>query len=162
MRGQGLRDMQAQLQLGDAEWELIAPKLQSVMSLQRELRGVGDSQRRIAGSGGGGGAAGSPPDAPPPPDAARPRTPGQRPERGPEGRGAEPAPPPSKLAQAQRDLRDALDDPDASDPEIAKLLDTYRDERRRVQRELEAAQHELHSSLDRRQEAVLVVRGLLD
>ncbi len=81
---------------------------------------------------------------------------------GPGGRGEAGDQPPTKLAQAQRDLRTALENKDTPAPDIAKRLADFREARDKVRAEFETAQKALKAGITPRQEAVLVMTGLLD
>ena len=81
---------------------------------------------------------------------------------GPGGGGAAANQPDSKVAQAQRDLRTALESKDTPAAEITKKLAAYREARDKARAELEAAQKALKAQVKPRQEAVLVVNGVLE
>jgi hypothetical protein len=65
-------------------------------------------------------------------------------------------------AQAARDLRTTLDNKDAPASEITAKLTALRDARAKARAELESAQKDLKEVLTPRQEAVLVVNGMLE
>jgi len=125
-RGGGSERMMTSIkeQIGatDDEWKALAPKVEKVLTVQRDMR---------AGFGGRGG-------------------PGQ------------PDAPQSKVAQAQADLRTALSDKNVSGDEVAKKVTALRDARKKAREELEAAQKELRQGANARQEAVLVLNGLIE
>lgn len=81
---------------------------------------------------------------------------------GPGGPGADDAEDASPLAAATRDLRETLDREDASAEDIQAKLTALREAREQARRELEAAQDELRALLTQRQEATLVMMGVLD
>jgi Spy/CpxP family protein refolding chaperone len=122
MQERMLNAIKEQMGATDNEWSALKPKIEKVMTLQRETR----------------------------------------PMMGGRGRGGEGAPSPSKVAQAQRELRTLLDNKSASDAEIGAKLMALRDARERARNELQAAQRDLKQGLTPRQEAVLVMAGLLD
>jgi hypothetical protein len=79
------------------------------------------------------------------------------------GRGGDAAnPAESKVAQAQRDLRTALENKDTPPAEITQKLAAYREAREKAREELKAAQKALAEAITPRQEAVLVANGLLE
>jgi len=125
-RGGGSERMMTSIkeQIGatDDEWKGMAPKVEKVMTLQRDMRG---------GFGGRGG-------------------------------GGQPDAPQSKVAQAQADLRAALEDKNVSGDDVAKKVTALRDSRKKARTELEAAQKELREGANARQEAVLVLYGLIE
>jgi len=123
--GQGrermLNNIKEQSGATDEQWKTLAPKVEKVMALQRELRGS------MGGRGG---------------DAA--------------------TPPESKLAQAQRDLRAALENKETPAAEITQKLTAYREAREKAREELKVLQKDLKDGTTPRQEAVFVLNGLLD
>src|SRR4051794_34226451 len=68
----------------------------------------------------------------------------------------------SPTGKAMQDLRETLDNKDASADDIAKKLTALRDAREKARTELQAAQKDLKEVLTQRQEAVLVMMGQLD
>ena len=66
------------------------------------------------------------------------------------------------VAKAMQDLRETLDNKDASADDIAKKLTALRDARDKSHTELAAAQKDLKEVLTQRQEAVLVMMGQLE
>jgi hypothetical protein len=68
----------------------------------------------------------------------------------------------SELARASRELREVLDNESASAADVSAKLTAYRAARDKANAELEAARKELTDLLTQRQEAVLVMRGLLE
>ncbi len=80
---------------------------------------------------------------------------------GPGGPGG-PDQPMGKVAEAQRDLRDALQNKDTPAEEVTKKLTAYREARDKARAELQAAQKDLTKQIKPRQEAVLVVAGVLE
>jgi len=110
----------------DDDWKTLGPKVEKVMTLQRDVRGG------FGGRGGAGGGGGQP-------DAAQ-----------------------SKVAQAQADLRAALEDKNVSGDDVAKKVTALRDARKKARAELEAAQKDLREGANARQEAVLVLNGLIE
>ena len=73
-----------------------------------------------------------------------------------------PATQPSPVADALNDLRNTLDDPNSSPGDIKAKLDAVRAVRAKVKQDLAVAQQDLKSLLTQRQEAVMVLLGVLD
>lgn len=123
MRERMMNNIKEQMGVSDDQWKALAPKVEKVMNLQRELR--------AGGMGGGrGGAANNPPQG--------------------------------KVAEAQRDLRTVLENKSAPETDITKKLAAYREARDKAHAELQAAQKDLKQGVTPRQEAALVVNGLLE
>ncbi|GIW76864.1 MAG: hypothetical protein KatS3mg104_1927 [Phycisphaerae bacterium] len=125
--------LKEELNAPDDEWGVIQPKLEKVMVAQREAR---------AGTIFGGG------------------------RRGPGGPGGGPGPDrprdDSPVAMAARELRTVLENPNASGEEIDRKLNAYRDARTKANEKLEDARKELREVLTARQEAALVMAGILE
>lgn len=159
MRARMTERMQEMLDVKDDEWEVISPLLEDVMEKQGQA-GRGGFPGRAMFMGGRGR-----------PDGA----PGARGERGPEGReraregrergregrgrggpfGGEPDP-------EVEALRDLLDSPDASKSDIQAKLKDLRNSRKEKAKALQTAREELRKVLTLRQEATLVLMGMLD
>jgi hypothetical protein len=69
---------------------------------------------------------------------------------------------PSAVQNALQDLQTTLDDQNASPDAIKTKLQTLRDARSKAKQDLVVAQADLKSVLTQRQEAVLVLMGMLD
>jgi hypothetical protein len=121
----------------DDEFAAIQPKLQTVMQLQRDVT----PRMRMFGRGGGPGGGGGP-------------------GRFNGGFGASTQP--SAVQTALQDLQTTLDDQNASPDAIKSKLDTLRQARSKAKQDLVVAQQDLKSVLTQRQEAVLVLMGMLD
>jgi hypothetical protein len=78
------------------------------------------------------------------------------------GRGGEGQQDQSEVARASRELRSTLDNPNASAQEIEQRLTAYREAREKSEKELTQARTELKELLTQRQEAQLVMLGLLE
>lgn len=122
--------MKEALKAPDDEWAVIQPKLEKVMTAQREARGGG----MFGGRGGRGGPGGG----------------GDQPQDN------------SPLGTAARELRTALENENTSGEEIDKKLAAYRDARAKAQANLETARKDLKEILSARQEASLVMMGILE
>jgi len=134
MRERMFTRMKEQLGATDDEWKVLQPKVEKVMTAQRESRDSG----RFGGFGGRGGRGGG----------------------GPGGGGDNQ--PQTDVAKASQALRAALDDKATSTEEIAKRLAELRQARAKARAELQAAQKELKELLTTRQEAILVRDGMLE
>src|SRR5205823_13756957 len=124
----------------------VAPKVEKVMTAQGESRGggfgfggggFGGGGGRGGGGGGGGGAAGG------------------------GGGGADQAPT-TAVGKASADLRTTLDNKDSAPETIAKKLAALREAREKAHKDVADAQKELKEILTQRQEAVLVINGMLE
>jgi hypothetical protein len=124
--------MREQLGVTSEEWEVLQPKVQRVTEAQMATRGGGGGW---AGRGAGG--------------------PG-----GPAGQGAQG--PQNAVARASADLRLTLQNENASADEISQKITALRAARRQAEAELTTARQELRELLTQRQEAQLVMMGLLD
>jgi hypothetical protein len=175
MRQRMMERMRERLGATADEWKVLSPRVEKVMSTQRDLRGVGGA----GGFGGGprpqgqGGPRGDGGDRGPrqargggDPPAGRGGPPQ---DRGP-GAGSGGPPPqdqpqqqqPSPVAQTRQNLREAVDDSNVSADELAKLVKAYRDARDQGKDNLAKAQKELKELVTPRQEAFFVSMGLLD
>lgn len=125
-----------ELNAPDDEWGVIQPKLEKVMAAQREARAGGMFGGGRRGPGGPGGPGGGP-------GRDRPQD-------------------ESPVAVAARELRTVLENPNASGEEIDRKLNAYRDARTKANEKLEAARQELKEVLTARQEAALVMAGILE
>jgi hypothetical protein len=132
-----------QLGASDDEFAAIQPKIQTVMQLQRDAnagrgRGMfGGGRPRGGGPGGPGGGGGG-------------------------FGGGPPSTQPSPVQDALADLRTTLDDQSASPDTIKAKLEALRQARSKSKQDLAVAQQDLKSVLTQRQEAVMVLFGLLD
>jgi hypothetical protein len=120
----------------DQEWAVIQPKLQKVMDLSRQLRGPGMRGMFFGRFGRGRFGQNAPQGAP--------------------------TPPPTPLEKATTDLQTTLGNPQATSDEIKGKLTALRAAREKVQEQLDAANKDLKSVLTIRQEAVLVMHGIID
>ena len=66
------------------------------------------------------------------------------------------------MQEASRELRDALEDEAAPAEQIGEHLEAYRDAREEAEDNLESARGELKELLTPRQEAMLVLAGMLE
>lgn len=130
--------MKTAMGASDEEWTVLEPAIQKVQTLQRESRGGGMMGRR-GGPGGRGG-----------------------PEGANAGADAAPRAPESAVAKASQDLRTTLENKDASADTIKTKLAALRSAKAKAHEELTKAQDELRGLLNARQEAQLVIIGMLD
>jgi hypothetical protein len=132
--------LKEQLGASDDEMQALMPKIEKVMTLQRDagggMRGMFGG-RRGGGPGGPGGNGG----------------PG-----GPGGATANESP----VRQKSADLQETLQNKDAKPDEIKAKLDALRAARAQAKQDLAAAQQELKGLLTQRQEAVMVEMGMLE
>ncbi len=124
--------LKEELGTNDEEFKALQPKIEKVFQSQRDL-----NAGRFGGRRGGRGPGG---------DAA---TPG----------GTQPQ---SAVQTASTDLQKTLENKDAKPDEIKTKLDALREAKTKAKSDLAAAQQDLRGVLSQRQEAVLVMSGLLD
>jgi hypothetical protein len=136
MRERYLTQLKEQLGSPDEEWKLLQPKLDKVLTVQRETRGT------RGGFGGGRNRGGNNQD--------------------PNATPAAPTQPQSAVAAASEDLRKAVADKGTSPEDLAKKIATLREAKEKAKADLAAAQKELRELLSARQEAVLITNGILD
>ena len=120
----------------DEEFAALQPKIEAVMTAQRNS-GMGFGGRGGGGRGGQGGPGGG----------------------GPGGAGGQPQSEVQKAAQA---LRDVLQNKDATPGDIKSKLDGLREARTKSHDDLVKAQNDLKGVLTQRQEAVLVSQNILE
>jgi hypothetical protein len=139
--------LKTELQVNDQEWAVIQPLLSKVQDKMRETMlgrfAGGPRPQRGGGPGGGGNDNGA-----------------QRPERA-ERANRPDRPEPQGSAETQA-LRTALESPSSSNTDIKAKLQALRDSRQKANAELEQARNDLKSVLNLRQEATLVMAGMLD
>jgi hypothetical protein len=120
----------------DEEFAALQPKIEHLMQLRRDANG-GGGPRMGRGRGGPGG-------------------------RGAEGPGREANANPTPVQQSLSDLRKTLENKDASADDIKAKLEAVRQAKAKARDELTKAQQELREVVTQRQEAALVLMGLLD
>ena len=128
-----MNNIKERLGASDDEWKVISPKVEKVMTAQRDSR-----------AGGGGGFGG----------------PGGGGRRG--GGGGADQQPTTEVGKASADLRTALENKDTPADDIAKKLAAFREARDKGRAQLQASQKELKEILTQRQEAVMVNMGMLE
>lgn len=147
MRAQMLDRLKTQMGATDDEFAAIQPKLEKVMTLQRDANGGGGR----GGFGAGGAAGGRRNRGGAAADAGA--TPAATPAAGTEL---------SAVQKASADLRAALDDKASTPADIKTKLDAFRAAKAQAKTDLAAAQKDLASVLTQRQEALLVMNGMLN
>jgi len=132
MRQRWMERIKENLQATDDEWKVIQPRLEKVMTLSRQTTGL----RMMGGRRGG----------------ERPGGPG------PAMSSAEVSP----VQKAASELESVLANKEAKPAEIKAKLDALREARQKAKKELSEAQASLKEILTARQEAQLVLMGLLE
>jgi hypothetical protein len=136
-RERAMTQLKERLGATDDEWKVLSPKVEKVMTAQRESRGGFG----FGGFGGGGGGRG---------------------QGGGGGGGGGDQQPTTALGKASLDLRTTLENKDAPPETISKKLAALREAREKARKDVADAQKELKEVLTQRQEAVLVVNGMLE
>jgi len=136
MRQRMMQRYQEMLGASDEDWTALEPLVTKVMDLQRDARGGGGMGFMFGGRGGrrGGGGFG----------------------------GAQPQGEQSAVEKAAADLQATLENENASAETIKTQLTAYRKAREDARQQLAKAQEELRAVLTVRQEAQLVLIGMLD
>jgi hypothetical protein len=132
MRQRMMDRLRDELGVTDDEMKALQPKIEQVMTLERDTRGGGFFGGR-GGRGGPGGGGGNNPG-------------GQQ----------------SDVQTKQAELQAVLDNKDSKPEDIKAKLDAFRAAKAKAKDDLTKAQGDLKSLLTQRQEAVLVLRGMLD
>ena len=125
----------------DAEWQVLQPKVEKVQTLQSASRG-GGGMGMIFGRGGGDSRGGD----------------SRGGDRGTQSSDANSSP----VQQKSRDLQASLDNKEAKPEELKAKLAALREARQKAKADLTKAQEELRELLTVRQEAVLVMNGMLE
>ncbi|MDP9175038.1 MAG: hypothetical protein M3O30_14420 [Planctomycetota bacterium] len=142
-RAQRMMDtLKQQLGATDDEFAVLQPKIQKVMTTQQEA-GNGGGMRGLFGGG-------------------RRGQNGQGGQNGGGAQGGNPPGPQTAVQQAQSDLRTTLANQSATAEEIKAKIDTLRQARAKAREDLTSAQTDLKSVLTQRQEAIMILAGLLD
>ena len=129
------------------EMQVLSPKLEKVMTAQRDaMSGMGMGMGRLFGRGGRGGGGGG---------GGQGRGPGC-------GGGGGFQMPETPVSKATQELDTLLENKDAPDAEVATKLTALREARAKSRADLQAAQKELQEVLTPRQEAILVVLGMVE
>ncbi len=140
MQKRMLERMKEDLQVTDKEWTVIEPRLTKVWTLSRQTR-MGDM--RFSGRG------------------ARGQD-GNRGQRSGEGQTAQTAREQTPMEKITEALRTALEDKTTKPNEIKEKLTALREAREKARQELAKAQQQLQEVLTSRQEAQLVLMGMLN
>jgi hypothetical protein len=150
MRQMMSQRLQEQLGASDAEWQVMGPRVLKVMDLNRQSSGAGGMGRMFMR--GFRDRRGDDQERPGQGDRRRP----ERPQRPGGDREV------SAVEKAAEQLMTALENESASSEDIKKQLTTLRAEREKARQELAKAQQELRQICTLRQEAQLVLMGLLN
>lgn len=134
-RQQAADRMKEALGVTDEQWKALQPKIEKVQTLARETRGGGMMMGRMMGGRGGAGA------QPPAANTDRPQ---------------------SDVEKKMADLQKLLQDKESKAEDIKTALAAYRDAVTKAKTELEKARKELRELLSVRQEAQLVLVGVLE
>ena len=124
--------MKERLACTDEEWTVIGPRLEKVMTLNRQVS-TGGMGRAWGGRGGRGG----------------------QPDQ--EAQADQP-----EVVQKAQALNTVLEDANATDAQVSEALKAYRDARDAAEKELDQARSELRELLTVKQEAQLVMMGMLE
>ena len=143
--------MKEQLQATDEEWVVLEPRIIKVLTLSRQVSVTGDMGRAMRGTGSRSGR-GSRGD-----QGVSEERPGRE---GAQRQGAGRAQ--TAIEKSAEDLKGLLNNKDAKPEDIKAQLTALREVREKVRTELAAAQKELRESVSVRQEAHLVLMGVLD
>ena len=141
MRERMMDRMREQLGASETEWKVIEPRLTTVMELSRETSGMGRGGMMFGGFGGRGPRGANAPGG-----------------RGPQG---QPAREMTEVEKATDALRTTLENQSASPEQIKSQLTALRSAREKARQKLAVAQQELRQILTMRQEAQMVLMGLL-
>ncbi|MEN6578090.1 MAG: hypothetical protein ABFD90_17230 [Phycisphaerales bacterium] len=154
MRQRMMDNWKQQLGADDDAWKVIEPRLTKVMELNRQTMGGGRGMFGMFGMrgmrGGQRGDRGGPQGDRGGQQGDRPRFPGEENRE------------PSAVEKAQEELSTTLENESASADTIKQQLTALRAARVKAQQELAAAQQDLRQILTVRQEAVLVLSGMLN
>jgi hypothetical protein len=136
------------LESTDDEWKALEPRIESVRQLQRDAssRGFGPGPGGPPGGGPGGPGAGAPTNASAQSNGPGPNAPANQ----------------SPIQQASSDLRTVLENNEASAEDIKAKVAALRDARAKAKADLAKAQDDLRELVTARQEATLVVLGILE
>jgi hypothetical protein len=144
--------LKAELDASDEQWDKILPLIREVATRQRDVK---QEPRGMQSEGRG------PRNRPGAPGGQVPNGRGTPPEG--DALGNTPPPPPPNTTDAELAiLRQLLDSPTATPEEIQEKLAALRKTRHTRQKELELARKDLKEAVTPRQEAVLVLMGILD
>lgn len=142
--------MKEQLGCTDQEWQVLGPRLTKVMNLSRQTQmGGGMGRMFMRGRRGQGGPMGGPPEG-------APQDANQRRPRGPFGQEE------TAVSKASDALQTTLENASATPDEIKAKLTALRTAKEKARQELATAQKELREVLSLRQEAQLVLMGMLN
>ena len=159
MRQRMMERVKEEMGVGDKEWGAIQPALEEVMNLNREVGGGGMFGRRFRGGPGAGGPGGGPGGGGP---AGGGPAGGGPAGGGAGGGGADQGPPQTAVGKATQDLQTTLQNKDATADEIKAKVAALREAREKAKKELTTSKEALREMLTPRQEAQLILMGILD
>jgi len=136
--------MREQLGATEQEWKVLGPRVMKVSELSRETRGGGRGGMMMFGGMGGRGGPGGP----------QGNRPGDRPDA--------PAREQTPVEKTQEELRTLLENTATTPDQIKNQLTKLRAAREKAKQDLAKAQQDLRQVLTLRQEATLVLMGMLD
>ena len=140
--------MQEMLGATDQEWKVLGPRVMKVQDLSRQAAGGGRGMMMF-GRGGRGAQGAFQGNRPGVPQGNRPGGRGMNREL-------------TEVEKIQRELQTTLDNTAATPDQIRQLLTQLRAAREKAKQELAKAQQDLRQVLTLRQEATLVLMGMLD
>ena len=155
MRQRFLDMMRQSLGASDDEFKVLLPKIEKVQQLQRDANARGGMFMMFGGRGPGGGGPGGPGGP-----GAGPGGPGGPGGGGFGGPGGDQTP--SEVQQKMMDLRETLDNKDSKPEDVKAKLQALRDARAQAKADVVKAQGELRDLLTSKQEAVMVMMGVLE
>lgn len=153
--------MREQLGATSEEWKVLGPRVMKVMTLSRQSAG-GMRMGRMFGRPGGPGGPGAPGDQGGPNAGNNRGNRGNRGDRAQRPRGGMFGGEPTAVDTAADELQTTLENTSATPEEIKSKLTALRTAKEKAKQELAVAQKDLREVLTLRQEAQLVVMGLLD
>jgi len=170
MRQRMMENMKQQLGADDESWKVIEPRLTKVMELNRDTMSMGRGMFGFGRRGGMGMMGPGGPGGPGGPQGGQQGQQGQQGQGGQQNRqqGDRPRFPgtenrePSAVEKATEALNTTLEDQSASADTIKAQLTALRGAREKAKQDLAAAQQDLRQILTLRQEALLVVSGMLN
>jgi len=153
-----LNGIKQRMKSSDEEWELIGPMIKSVLELK--AKGKGGMMRGGMKGGKPGGGRGERPEG------AEGRSKGDKDKKRPEGGRPDFEAIKKQMKENQPEqmkaLRASLEDEASSAEDIKSKLDSFRTMRDEKKSQLQSAQAELKSVLTVKQEAILVLSGIID
>lgn len=135
-RRRASEQLKAALEATDEQWVVLEPRIEAVRTAQAECMGPRGGFVAFFG----------------------PRPPGSEAKKGPR----EDPPPQSEVEKRMRALRELLHEKDTTPAQVTESLTALREVRKEAERKLAEARNTMREGLKPRQEAMLVMMGLLD